>query len=248
MFVSKFMGACLVSAALTTGAVSAQEAINYDWEGPYVGAFLAGAFFEVEMSDITDNITNDSPTTNALVPAYGINGGYNWIPRNDNLLLGVELEIQGGHTTEQLVRFNAEGTSGQLYENSISSMTSIKGRVGVINDNLLVYMSGGPTWAKVNYVAKALDSNSLGQSCDDIICAKTTDQLLGMTVGVGMEYAIREAVTLRFEIAHINLPTASATILNQNDTDLCSTAAADDCAAFFSSRSTQIQFGVNYKF
>jgi opacity protein-like surface antigen len=245
--VSKFMGACVTIASLAASAVSAQDTFNYDWEGPYVGAFIAGSFFEVELSDITDNITNDSPATNALVPAGGINGGYNWIPRNDNLLLGAELEIQGGHATDQIVRFNAEGTSGRLFESSVTSITSLKGRVGLINDNLLVYMSGGPAWANVDYNAILLDA-SKPQDCSQIICAEASEQLLGLTVGAGMEYAIRDSMTLRFEIAHISLPTASADIVNAEETNVCSTAAADDCAAFFSSSSTQIQFGLNYNF
>jgi outer membrane immunogenic protein len=244
---SKFTCACVAAATLAASAVSAQDAINYDWEGPYIGAFVAGSFFEVELSDITDNITNDSPPTNALVPAGGINGGYNWTPRGDNLLIGLELEVQGGHTSDQIVRFNREGTSGRLYENSISSMTSIKGRVGLINDNLLIYLSGGPTIASVDYTAKLLEGGD-STSCSDIICAESSDTLVGMTVGIGMEYAIREQTTLRFEITHVSLPTASATIVNSRDEPLCSEASADDCAAFFASSSMQIQFGVNYSF
>lgn len=244
---SHFKGVCAASALMLASTASAQEAIDYEWEGPYIGAFLAGAFFEVELSDLTDNITNDSPATNAVVPAGGINGGYNWIPRDDNLMLGIELEIQGGHATDQIVRFNSAGTSGRLYESKIQSLTSVKGRVGMINDNLMVYISGGPTFATVDYVAKLLEAGS-PDDCAELICAETSEQLIGLTTGVGMEYVIRDQTTLRFEITHFDIPTASATLQSRRDVDVCSQAAADDCTAFFASGSTQIQFGINYSF
>lgn len=243
------LGAGLLGLALTTQTTMAQEVSSYDWEGPYVGAFVAGSFFDVELSDITDTFTNDGPGVNAIVPAGGINGGYNWIPRDDNLMLGVELEIQGGHATDSIVRFNEEGTDGQLFENSISSLTTLKGRVGMISGDLMVFISGGPAWANAEYSAIALDPN-LGSDCsvDGIICADTSEQLLGLNVGVGMEYVIREQTTLRFEIVQVNLPEASATVLNGADTAACSVADADDCTGFFSTDITQIQFGVNYSF
>lgn len=248
--ISKLSGTFAAVFSLVAGSAAAQDTIDYDWEGFYGGGFVAGSFFDVELSDLTDTFTNDAPAINELVLAGGINLGYNWIPRNDNLLLGLELEIQGGHETSNLIRFNAAGTDGQLYENRITSMTAVRGRVGMMNDNLLVYLAGGPTWANVEYNSTALDDGIPSESCDvaGIICADSKEQLLGLTVGVGMEYAIRDTTTLRFEIVQISLPTASAEVLNGNTTAVCSTAAADECAGFYSSDVTQIQFGVNFKF
>ena len=246
---SKIFGTCAVSIMALSTAAQAQDRFEHDWEGFYVGAFVAGSFFDVELSDLTDTFTNDAPAINEIVAAGGINAGYNWIPRDDNLMLGVELEIQGGHTTSNLVRFNSDGTDGQLFENTINSITSLKGRVGMMNDNLMVYISGGPAWASIDYTATDLDPN-LNSTCDTngIICAEASEDLLGLNVGVGMEYAIRESTTLRFEITQIELPTASAPVLNGGDTPQCSVASADDCTGFFGSSMTQIQFGVNYRF
>jgi opacity protein-like surface antigen len=234
--------------ALAAGPSMAQS-VDYDWQGFYAGAFAAGAFFDVEISDLTDNLTNDAPPVNAIVPAGGINFGYNWTPRADNLLLGLELEFQGGHTTEAIVRSNVAGTSGLRFENTIESITTLRGRVGMVTDNFLIYMSGGPSWATVDYSTMLMNA-AFAPDCTvtGVICAETKEELLGINYGIGMEYAFRDNATLRFELVQVDLPIAAAEILNGAVTPICSRAGADDCAGFYNTEITQIQFGVNFNF
>lgn len=236
--------------ALFANTAAAQETLNHDWAGGYIGGFAAGSFFSVELSDLTDTFTNDAPTVNALLATAGANIGYNWTPYDDNLLLGLELGVQGGNETNQLVRFNAAGTDGQLYENTIDTLASINGRAGVINGNLLTYFTGGIAAADVRYRATDLDSAITSPTCDTpgIICSEARDGLIGLSAGMGIEYAFRENTTMRFQVMHYMLPTTGAEILNGGTTPVCSTAAADECSAFFDSGVTQIQFGVNFKF
>lgn len=237
----------LMAATLLATTAQAQ---SYDWEGAYASGFVSGAFFDVEMSDLTDTFTNDSPAVNALVVTGGVALGYNWLPRGDNLLVGLEIDVQGGAETSQLVRFNAAGTDGQLYQNRLESLASLRGRVGVVNDNLLSYVTGGISYGNANYRATDLDPALVGATCDDpgIICAEATEGLTGIAVGAGVEYAFRENATLRFEVMQHMLPTASAELLNGGTTPACSVAAADECSAFFDSGLTQIRLGVSFKF
>lgn len=244
----------LHSSALTlivalASAPAMAQSVDHDWEGFYAGAFAAASFFDVELSDLTDNLTNDAPPVNGIVPAGGVNFGYNWTPWRDNLLLGVELEIQGGHQTDSKVRFNTAGTSGLLFENQIDSIATLRGRVGMTSDNFLLYLSGGPAWANVNYNTTLLNAAFPADcSITGVICAEAKEELLGLSYGIGMEYAIRERTTLRLELVQTNLPTASSEILNGQTTSLCSTAGADDCSGLYGTEITQIQFGINYSF
>ncbi|SFS22521.1 outer membrane immunogenic protein [Yoonia litorea] len=244
----RILAALGLMAAATTA--QAQDTFTYDWVGPYGGGYLGGSFFETEASDLTDTFTNDAPPISELIATYGINGGYNWQPYDDNLLLGLELDVQGGNETSQLIRFNSAGTDGQLYENKITSLTSLRGRAGVVNGKTLIYFTGGVAFGEVDFLMIDLDEAIDSRNCsvDGIICAQAQDSLVGLNVGMGLEYAFRDDMTARFEIMHYDLESTSAEVLNGGDTPVCSTANADECSAFFDSSVTQFRFGVNFKF
>lgn len=243
-----FLATLGLLAAATTS--QAQDSTAFNWEGAYVGAFAGASSFQVEASDLTDTFTNDAPPIGEIVLNYGINGGYNWMPFDDNLLLGLEVDVQGGNETNQLIRFNEEGTDGQVYDNSISSLATLRGRAGIVNDNILTYLTGGIAFAEAEYLIIDLDEaiNTRDCSVAGIICADAKDSLMGLNVGMGIEYAFRENATARFEIMHYNLDSTSTEILNGEQTPVCSKQNADECSAYFASSVTQFRFGVNYKF
>ena len=220
------------------------------WEGFYGGGYLGASFFNMEMSDLTDTFTNDAPNISKIVGAAGIGLGYNWVPRDDNFIIGVELDVQGGNRTDELIRFDPTGTDGQLYENSIDSLAALRAKVGVASGNILSYLTAGPTFANVTYSVTDLDPSIPAGNCNTagIICAKASDSLIGIAVGFGLEYAIRDDRSVKFEVMHYMLPTASSEILNGGTTPVCSTADADECSAFFESSVTQVRVGYNFKF
>ena len=236
----------LIAAATTA---QAQDSIDYNYDGGYIGAFSGASFFQVEASDQTDTFANDAPPINELILNYGVNIGYNWTPYEDNFLLGLELDIQGGNETNQLIALNEDGTNGQLFENQISSLTTVRGRAGLINGNVLTYLTSGVSFAQVDYNITGLRPTEGGDSCDTpgIRCASFSDSLLGLTIGMGMEYAFREDTTMRFQIMQHAFESASTELKNGQNT-LCSVDNSDECTAFFASSLTQFSFGVNYQF
>ena len=236
----------LVAAATTAQA----QDINYDWDGAYVGAFAGASFFEVESSDLTDTFTNDAPPINEVILNYGVNLGYNWMPFDPNLLLGVEVDIQGGNETNQLIKLNEDGTNGQLYENQISSLATVRGRAGLINGNVLSYLTGGVSFGQVDYGITGILPTAGGTDCDTVgvKCTQYSDSLLGLNIGMGMEYAFRENATMRFQIMQHSFESASSENQNGLNTPLCSIDNADECSTYFSSSLTQFNFGVNYQF
>lgn len=230
--------------ALLPAAVQAQSA--YDWEGFYAGATLGGAIYGVEASDLTDVITNDAPKLQTLVPGYGISGHYNWLPYDDNLVLGGELDITFGLQNEDFLETNLIGDEGFEFINTWDTVISLRARAGMTSGKLHSFVAGGPAFANATFVLKDVQPGST--ECDDLTCAEITETLTGISVGAGMEYAFRDDWIGKFEVMHYAMPTVRAQVLNQGVTPACSGAEADECTVTFDSSATLFRFGVSYKF
>ena len=230
--------------ALCGSGASAQDAEA--WKGGYAGIYVSGALFSVEASDLTDTITNDAPPISELVAAGGLKLGYNFAPRQGNLVLGIELDVNGSHTTSKLIASNPSGTIGLKFDNDVV-LTSLLGRVGLANGDLLTYAVGGPVQASGSYVMRELNGNG-SESCITIICAQTTEDMLGVALGGGFEWAFKDNMTARFELMHYALPTIAAPILNNGTTPACGGATTAECSAYFKSSSTDMKFVISYQF
>ena len=229
--------------ALCGSGASAQDAEA--WKGGYAGIYVSGALFSVETSDLTDTIMNDEPPISELLAAGGLKLGYNFAPRQGNLVLGIELDVNGSHTTSKLIASNPSGTSGLKFDNDVV-LTSLLGRVGVANGDLLTYAVGGLVQASGSYVMRNLNGGS--ESCMTIICAQTTEDMLGVAFGGGFEWAFKDNMTARFELMHYALPTIAAPILNNGTTPACGGATTAECSAYFKSSSTDMKFVISYQF
>ena len=229
--------------ALCGSGASAQDAEA--WKGGYAGIYVSGALFSVEASDFTDTITNDAPPISELVAAGGLKLGYNFAPRQGNLVLGVELDVNGSHTTSKLIASNPSRTDGFKFDNDVV-LTSLLGRVGVANGDLLTYAVGGPVQASGSYVMRDLNGGS--ESCTTIICAQTTEDMLGVALGGGFEWAFKDNMTARFELMHYALPTIAAPILNNDTSPACGGATLAECSVSFKSSSTDMKFVISYQF
>ena len=229
--------------ALCGSGASAQDAEA--WKGGYAGIYVSGALFSVEASDLTDTILNDTPPISELVAAGGLKLGYNFAPRQGNLVLGVELDVNGSHTTSKLIASNPSRTDGFKFDNDVV-LTSLLGRVGVANGDLLTYAVGGPVQASGSYVMRDLNGGS--ESCTTIICAQTTEDMLGVALGGGFEWAFKDNMTARFELMHYALPTIAAPILNNDTSPACGGATLAECSVSFKSSSTDMKFVISYQF
>lgn len=236
-------GGCLMAASILIPATAKAQA--YDWEGFYGGASLGAAMYSVEASDLTDTFTNDSPDVDTLVPAYGISGHYNWLPYDDNLVLGAELDVTFGLQNEQLVAFNAAETDGLEFINSWDTVISLRARAGMTSGKLHSFIAAGPAFANANFTFKDLDPGNT--ECDVLTCAEVSETLTGISVGAGMEYAFREDWIGKFEFIHYAMPTVQAPIFD-GPVPSCGAAQGDECTVSFDSSSTLFRLGFSYKF
>lgn len=219
---------------------------TFDWTGGYIGAQLGGGTFGVQASDLTDVITNDAPNVQDLSPAYGIQAGYNWAPFDNNLIVGLELDAAFGFEANNLVAFNANSTDGLDFQNAWDSVISIRARAGVANGNTLMYVAAGPAFATTNFTFKDLDPSST--DCATLVCAEAQNDITGVSVGMGVEYAFQPEWVGRFEVVHYEMPTTRAEILTGRTTSTCTGTGGDECSAYFDSSSTMMKFSVSYHF
>ena len=163
--------AVIFSAASISSASAQNPPLNMDWSGIYVGGNIGGTWGR----------------TNVQIPAYPANFnissssfsgggqiGANW-QTSDWLLLGVEgdisaMNLAGSHLSG--------GPPGERFTARYDLRYSARGRIGIVDDNTLFYVTGG--WvgtdlARANFIPLAAGVRS--------------DTLSGWTAGGGIEWA-----------------------------------------------------------
>lgn len=191
----KIVWAAAAAAVLATPAVAADiprrqpmpEAVYVPaapagvWTGFYVGAHLGGGF--------ASNFRNDAGYTLGSASGFfgGLQGGYDW--QMDRVVLGVAGDISYGSISRRYIDAGPNDVRGRMDWNG-----SLRARLGyVVQDNLLLYATGGLALGNVNMreLAPAVVSQSR--------------TLTGWTLGAGGEYAFTRNVTGLLEYRYTDL-------------------------------------------
>ena len=204
-------------------------AVPFTWTGFYVGGSAGLISQNTTGTDI--NGLWDSPGDTWGVPGisglFCINVGYNYQLSN-NIVLGLEADIawSGLNNTGTSIdcAFSCFSVSSKL-----SSLGTVRGRIGYAFDRALVYATGGFAFGHVeNATARASDPAFYNVS--------TSGTQTGWTVGGGLEYAVTNNWTVRVEALYVDLGTVTTGV---NDAG---------CAFGFKNTYTLARLGVNYKF
>ena len=195
----------ILLAALQANAAdeTAQNNSGYDWSGKYIGLYLG--YLDVE-DDFLDTQFGGNPNFSAGTASdegaqAGIYAGHNWL--NGNVLYGVEADIGFGDA-------DAIGTAraGIIFGRAeLNWQASLRARLGYVKDDLLVYATGG-----VNVADFDLDFTfpvpvfGIGD--------EFSDRLTGYTVGGGLEYAVGDTSTIKFEYRYSDFGSTSSSINN----------------------------------
>jgi outer membrane immunogenic protein len=188
--------------------------LAYNWSGFYVGATIGAGWSTVDptFSDprnvAWDNCgpcygsgfatqTIDQKATGVL---GGFHGGYNW-QVSPNWLLGLEGDFTGSdlkHTTNAPLIGFASGTlapfnvanSNLNFQTNINWLASIRGRLGYVKSNWLIYATGGVAFANINFSGAATCGDG-GPMCGPLQgLASFSTTRTGWTVGAGTEWQI----------------------------------------------------------
>jgi outer membrane immunogenic protein len=203
----------------------AYAAAPYQWTGLYVGGnFGLGIATtrsgQTEFEPIVPPFTGFTTKDGVLSP-FGVVGGgqvgYNW-QGGRNWLVGVEADLQGTSQNDSAcgpadcsIQISSSGTNFLDFTigQRIDFFGTARGRIGFVNDNILFYATGGLAFGRVNETASFI-SGGPGSSGASGSVTTTTDQV-GWAAGGGIEAALGERLTGRFEYLHLDLGSVTNT-------------------------------------
>ena len=161
--------------------------------GFYVGGNVGYASGEHRLRDI-DGFTNPFFGGKGRLPiefsgnrsgwAAGVQGGYNW--QFHCTVFGIEADYNWADLDRDFVRSSPSGLVTLAVSNSLKSFGTIRGRTGVVVDNLLLYVTGGFAFARTerDVALTFLNEPQLNQ-------AFSSDKTRwGWTAGFGAEWAL----------------------------------------------------------
>jgi len=190
---------------LASGAAFAQP---YNWTGFYIGLNAGSASTRIEHG-LSIPAIDDDPfrrfVSNARDGSFtgGFLAGYNWqfVP---NWLIGVEGDInhlRASHGSGFAFLNSSEDVVGRQ-NTSLRWFTTVRGRLGYIWANTLVYATGG--WA-FGAVRSNVDASRFFGGVDATFAGSYSKTHTGWTVGGGVEHAFTNWVRLRIEYIHFDL-------------------------------------------
>jgi outer membrane immunogenic protein len=245
------------------------SAVAANWQGPYAGAFVGGAFGSNHISSGAGTVTSTSYfATTADVNAVNNAGSYSKNP--DTAILGVvaghdwarEHLVFGVAVDYSAMPLNSsKKTNGLTYPDStdifaVSTTIStnwlftLRGRIGyqtVWRWPSLLYLTGGMAITQLKINNSFSDRSSLAGNGS----SQQSSNQIGWTGGAGLEVASCDHMTVNLEYLYIQVPSvnSSASITNTN------AGFGIPARSLTSNLSTSGQFhaglltiGINYRF
>src|SRR5512141_2086099 len=140
-----------------TKAAPVAAAVVYDWTGFYVGGHAGYGWGKASTDLPTSFFAGDPafPFQNMKGAVAGGQLGYNY--QFNWLVLGIEgdiswTDIHQKYTTNP---FGPGTTEGTAFDAHIDWLASVRGRVGVAFNSVMIYGTGGAAWADLNLAAKS---------------------------------------------------------------------------------------------
>jgi outer membrane immunogenic protein len=192
----------------------------YNWTGWYAGVNGGAAFGRSQSVDVLETFNGASffsgnfGTLKAHGPFGGGQIGYNW--QTGPFVLGIETDIQAADISDT----QSVTIAPYLFApNSISVTTNskldwfgtVRGRVGVAWDRLLIYATGGYAYGGLKYGLEM--SETFGASAANNLSFTRG----GYAAGAGAEYAFAPNWSGKFEYQYLNLGSATITAQEFNN-------------------------------
>lgn len=168
----------------------------YNWSGFYVGVHAGYAWGEFTSAG---DASIDHEPTGGL---FGGQIGYNW--QMNNIVLGVEADLAystiKGDDTSTFQIFTING------EHDLKYFGTVRGRLGVAQNNFLFYVTGGFAYAKTEGRLTVLNGGAFVASGTDTI------NLKGWTVGGGIEMGLTQNLSARLEYLYVDFDEATTSM------------------------------------
>jgi outer membrane immunogenic protein len=159
----------------------------FNWSGCYVGVQGGFTFFNGQNSFSVTGAAPWTPEDNNLTGNGGMVGahlGCNWQAPGSGWVLGLE-----GDGEWARIKGNDGGIGGQINELSVRWMASARGRVGYAWGRTMWYATAGAAFAGLRSSVLDIGAQEFHQRND----------LVGGTVGTGLEFALSQNWSARIE-------------------------------------------------
>jgi len=241
----KMIGAAAFAATTALSGVAHAQDFQQDWEGFYAGAKLDLSMYTVTADDPNNQFLNDIPNETSFITHGGIMGGYNYALEN-NLIVGAEFQYTSELAYDEFFTSNEAETTGLEFDWRLEGITSLRARAGFIQGNALPFLSVGVASATANFETYIVDTGGGLTDCDNSTCASLKEDLVGMTIGGGIDWAFRENIVGRVEVQHYMFQSVEEQILDAAGEAAC--LEIDQCTVGYSPEVTSISIGVSYMF
>ena len=205
----------------------------FSWAGAYVGGSLGFVRGAGKTSDLDNYDYSLTYQTSANAALASVNAGYNF--QIGNLVYGVEADIGLTNAAGKIEYYGPSWPScAYCSKNEISSLGSVRARLGYSFDRALVYVTGGLAFGKVN------NFWAFNHEAANDDTASESKWRAGWALGAGVEYAIDRNWTVRAEGTYYDL--GSKTMVTAD-------GGFKIGYAFKSSNTASVaRVGLNYKF
>eukprot|EP01013_Petalomonas_cantuscygni_P034756 TRINITY_DN62701_c0_g1_i1.p1 TRINITY_DN62701_c0_g1~~TRINITY_DN62701_c0_g1_i1.p1 ORF type:complete len:284 (+),score=69.50 TRINITY_DN62701_c0_g1_i1:96-854(+) len=233
------------------GSASAQQDFVQVYEGFYAGAHLDMTLFGTDNSDLNNQFNSNAPELSLLMANGGIMFGYNR-EMSGGLIIGGEFDYTSEMMIDEFVNSNEAETTGTQVTNSIDGLMTIKARAGTQQGNTLMYVMGGYAFGTGNFETYSVNTSDDGagpeDNCENSTCARSTEDLQGVAIGAGVEWAFRENWIARLEVQHTTFQNVIAPVERGDSEGACASGSSDLCSVFYRPSATAAKIGIVYRF
>lgn len=216
------MATALTPIALMSFSGTATAQTAYDWSGFYVGLVGGGHYNEADIEDDfvppedDDIILRLAP--GILLPGIvdaqtsgfvGFGGGFNY--QSGQFVLGVE-----GDVNFTGINGTVEGDTGVVTDYTIDALLTLRGRAGFAMDRTLFFATAGLAAAKTTLSTSFNDGGKGAQGT-------ASPYMFGLIGGLGVEHAVTDNMSVKFEGLVYNLGSASVDATGDDGYDYTAT-------------------------
>jgi outer membrane immunogenic protein len=224
----------------------------YNWGGFYGGFHVGDAWTSTDFAETLAGVgVVESGTTKSTGFIGGGQVGFNLLPA-PNFLLGIEADISGASldgavgTTPTI----AGATSIATWTETVDTFGTVRGRLGLVANNWLLYGTGGFAWAEDSF-SRLQSVNNVISPADGIfptegLLTSLSPTRTGWTAGGGIEWGFARNWTAKIEYLRLDLGGENFAFT----APFASGAAGASAFTINEGRLTidTVRFGVNYLF
>ncbi len=226
----RFMTRAMLACAFTVATVPLAAAQT--WTGPYLGGTIGAVLHKDDASETVTFDTNldgtftdtvrtvsgadafspgfcgglangSTPGAGCIEDETGIEGGgrigYDW--QSGRFVVGALVDVTASNAVDGATAFSTT-PAFYAFSRELKALGGLRGRIGVGNERLLVYGTGGGAWGRVEHLFTSSNgANTFVPGKDEV----RTENAWGFQAGGGLEVRLAQHWSLNGEYLYTNL-------------------------------------------